>query len=146
VVRHSSAKGIYGGSIPPQASMKEVVIFVVAFILPFLYYRTAFLIAHKKVFEQPLKTKSGFQIHHLHYGVVLVFLGTILSLFIVKNVEIIILQGLGLGLIFDELISSLLLPEDRLVGLEIYRKAFKSTFILFFLVSALLILSGWIFF
>ncbi|OGI82217.1 hypothetical protein A3I95_00570 [Candidatus Nomurabacteria bacterium RIFCSPLOWO2_02_FULL_44_12] len=79
------------------------------------------------------------QIHHLHYGLVLIFVGTIILLFFGRNFWVIIFLGYGLGLAFDEFIGSLRLPEYRPLGLEIYKKAFKPTLALFLIVSLLLL-------
>ena len=94
----------------------------------------------KQFSERPkLVGKTGIQIHHLHYGVVLVLLAVIAELFLGKNYWTIIFQGLGLGLILDEFISSLMLPEHRSIGLALYRRSFKGTLLLFLFLTFVLL-------
>ncbi len=143
VVRHLSAKEIHGGSIPPQASMTEVVIFIVSFIFPFAYYRILFF-TRRKAFEKPVKTKTGLQIHHLHYGLIFMLGATVVLLFTSNKEFTVMLLGVGLGLACDEFISSLKLIEHRPLGLEIYGQSFKSTLIIFLIISFFLLVFGFI--
>jgi hypothetical protein len=111
--------------------MKIAIIFIIAFILPFIYLRLLFSI-YKKTFNKPyLRTKTGLQIHHGHYGVGLIFIAAIILLFLSRDIWVIVLLGLGLGLIIDESISLMLMPGNRALELDVYSKSFKSTAFLF---------------
>ena len=122
--------------------MKTVLTFIIAFVLPFIYFRSLFYLA-KKVFDKPLlRTKTGLQIHHAHYGVVCILIGTLVLLFSSKSIIVVIMLGLGLGLLVDESVSLMLMPGNRVLELEVYRKSLKSTaFVFIGLVLAVFILA-----
>jgi hypothetical protein len=96
----------------------------------------------RKAFEKPIKTQTGLQIHHLHYGLIFIFCSAVVLLFEGNKSIVILLLGLGLGLVFDEFISSLKLVEHRPLGLEIYSQSFKGTLILFVTISSALLIFG----
>src|SRR4051812_39595563 len=99
--------------------MRDVIFFIIALLAPFIYWRAMFVWA-KKFAEKPrLVGKTGIQIHHLHHGILLIFLAAAGLLFLGKNTWVILVLGLGLGMVLDEFISSLMLPEDRPFGLAL---------------------------
>jgi len=114
--------------------MKNVILFCVAFVIPSVYWRGLFYI-FTKIFGKPfLRLKTGLQIHHGHYGIIMTFIAAVLLIFSIINVYVFFLLGLGLGFVFDEFIPSLLMPGNRQVELEIYQKSLKQTFILISLI------------
>ena len=114
--------------------MKELIIFIIALVAAPLYWRTLFFIA-PYIFDKPFsRTRTGLQIHHAHYGILFVLIANIFLIFDIKNNFIIALLGLGLGLILDEFIPSLLMPGERGLELEIYKKSFLKTILLFLIV------------
>ncbi len=86
------------------------------------------------------RDKTGLQIHHAHYGILFILLASIILLFSGESVLVIILLGLGLGLILDEFIPSLLMPGDRPLELEVYKGSFLKTVFLFLIVIAIILL------
>ena len=121
--------------------MNTVLLFLIAFCAPMIYWRTLFYIA-KHTFNTPFtRTKSGLQVHHLHFGVIFTMIAVIIMLLThSQSVYIWILLGLGLGLIVDEYIPSLLLPGDRQLELAIYDKGFKPTVFLFLAIVIVVII------
>jgi len=120
--------------------MNEILIFIISLLIPMLYYRGLFYIA-KDYFKKPfLRTKTGLQIHHLHYGILLVFIATLILLFLGKNIYVVVLLGLGLGLILDLFISSLIMKTNRRIELKVYKKTFTKTLILFGIIIIVIIL------
>ncbi|MEK6918212.1 MAG: hypothetical protein AABW51_04665 [Nanoarchaeota archaeon] len=118
---------------------KEIVYFIISFLLPFIYYRTLFLIA-SRVFDKPiLREKTGLKIHHIHYGMILTLISALVLLFAGKNVYVVILLGLGLGFMYDEFIPALLMKSKRSDELIVYKKAFKSTSILFLIIIIIIL-------
>ena len=112
--------------------MNTVLLFLIAFCVPMVYWRTLFYIAKHKFNTPFTRTKSGLQVHHLHFGVIFTMVAVIdMLLTHTQNIYIWALLGLGLGLIVDEYIPSLLLPGDRPVELAVYDKGFKPTVFLF---------------
>lgn len=120
--------------------MKEILIFIISLLIPLLYWRTLSYLA-KNYMEKPfLRTKTKLQIHHLHYGIILVFIASLLLLFLGKNIYVTILLGLGLGLMLDLFIPSILMKSDRKTELEVYRKTFIKTLILFAIIILTIII------
>ncbi len=120
--------------------MQEIIIFVIFLILPFLYYRGLFYIATGVFNKSFLRTKTGLQIHHLHYGIVFIFIASLLILFWGAGLYAIALLGLGLGCMFDEFAASLLMPGNRPLELQVYRQSLFTTAILLSVVLLILIL------
>lgn len=122
--------------------MNELVIFILAFVAPLLYWRGLFYIA-SHVFNKPFtRTKTGLQVHHAHYGILFILVASIALLFSGENNFVIILLGLGLGLILDEFIPSLLMPGNRPLELETYRKSLSKTIYFFLIIIVIILLIG----
>ncbi len=120
--------------------MQNIIIFTICLVLPFAYYRMLFYAA-SRLFDKPLlRTKTGLQIHHLHYGIAYIFVASLLILFLSANIYAIVFLGLGLGCMLDEFIASLMMPGDRPLELRVYRNALSKTAILLSVVVLLLIL------
>jgi hypothetical protein len=118
---------------------KEIIYFIISFLIPFVYYRTLFLIA-SRVFDKPvLREKTGLKIHHIHYGMILTLISALALLFIGKNIYVIIFLGLGLGFMYDEFIPALLMKSKRSDELLVYKKAFKATSILFLIIVLIIL-------
>ncbi|MEK6926151.1 MAG: hypothetical protein AABW50_02645, partial [Nanoarchaeota archaeon] len=111
--------------------MNEILLFVIAFILPFVYYRTLYFVYRNYFKIAKLRAKSGLQIHHLHYGALLITASSFILLLQGKNFYSISFLGIGLGMIMDEFALALLMPGDRKVEMESYRRGFIPTLIIF---------------
>ena len=86
--------------------MQEILIFILSFLIPMLFFRTFYLITnHTEKFS--LDKKTGFRIHHAHFGLISILISSIMLLFLNKNTYVIALLGLGLGLSLDEFIPAL---------------------------------------
>ena len=119
---------------------QELLIFIIAFILPFVYYR-ALLFFASRTFDKPLlREKTGLKIHHIHYGMILTFLAVVILLFFDKNIYVITLLGLGLGLMYDEFIPALYMKSNRKDELTAYKQSFAKTLIMFILIILMLLL------
>jgi len=125
--------------------VNEVLIFIIAFIFPHLYYRTLFFIFAGKIFDKPfLREKTGLKIHHIHYGMILMLFASLYLLFFDKNVYILILLGFGLGLMYDEFIPALYMKSNRKDELAAYKKSLKKTPLLFIIIILIIILFSFI--
>jgi hypothetical protein len=124
--------------------MKGVFIFIISLLLPFIYWRTLSHIAKNYMKNPFLRMKTKLQIHHLHHGIILVFIASLILLFLGKNIYVIILLGLGLGLMLDLFIPSLLMKSNREEELKIYKKTFIKTLILFVILIMIIILISFI--
>ena len=120
--------------------MNEEVKFILAFIGGMLWYRILFYIA-PLYFKRPLtRTILKLKWHHLHWGILLVLLGTIslLALGGITTVPVVLL-GIGLGFMMDLFIPSLLLSTDREEELKIYKESLLPTLLLFAVVVAIIL-------
>lgn len=144
MARTAPFHGVNRGSIPLGATkMKEVIVFLVAFTLPFVYWRSLFLFATKK-FDKPFsRTKTGLQIHHAHFGIIIVLTAAMMILFGEKSIYFFGVLGLGLGLVMDEYIPSLYMPGDRPLELKVYKESLGKTFYLFLVFIILVLLIYW---
>jgi hypothetical protein len=107
------------------------IVFVILLATPTIYQRTKFKLSYKSFLKTELREKTGLQIHHGHWGIIFIFISSMALLFFEKNIFSTSFMGLGLGLLLDEVIPSLMMPsKDRVFELEVYKKAQKSTILL----------------
>ena len=113
-------------------SLEETTLyFVGAFTVGIIWYRLLFIVV-PLYFKRPF-TRSTLKLrwHHLHWGVVFLLIGNAILL---RSGSIAIssavLLGLGLGLVIDLFIPSLLLETNREEELIVYRKSLLSTVLL----------------
>lgn len=118
----------------------DIIKFILSFVGGLLWYRILFFIV-PIYFKRPL-TRSVLKLHwhHLHWGIVLILTGTMLLLLSGKITSVIVLLGIGLGLIIDLFIPSLLLKTDRERELEAYRSSLIPTLILAALIVTVIII------
>ena len=75
--------------------MNELIIFLIAFVAPMLYWRTLFYVASQK-FDKPFtREKTGLQVHHGHFGILFILLADIALIFNARNIFVIALLGLA---------------------------------------------------
>jgi hypothetical protein len=109
----------------------QFIIFLVLFISPSLYQRFHYKLNPAYFYKLSLRKKSGLQIHHGHWGLLWIFVSSILFIFGFINIYTILLAGFGWGLLLDEIIPNLKMPtESRDLELEVYKKAEVPTMIL----------------
>ncbi len=119
---------------------KEILFFIIAFALPHLYYRALFFTV-SKIFDKPfLREKTGLKIHHIHYGMVLSLIASVVILLSEKNIYVTTFLGFGLGFMFDEFIPALLMKSKRSDEMIAYRKSFKPTLILIIFIAILILI------
>lgn len=103
-----------------------IIIFAIALITPTVLLRSVML------FLKPLPPGPARlpRVHHAHLGIAMIFIA-VLGLLLVGNTDyIILLFGLGLGLVFDQFITSLYLPQQEPDSSVVYRKSFMATIVL----------------
>ena len=110
----------------------EFIAFLIVFIAPSVYQRSKFML-NRHSFEKlsASREKSGLQIHHGHWGILIIFISTIYTVFVENNLYTILAFAYGWGLLIDEIIPSLKMPTiDRELELKVYSEAKKPTFFL----------------
>jgi len=88
---------------------------LVSFLFTFIFVRIYVILGTFGIIEDPDLYIRGYHIHHLNYGIVILAVAGLLSLFFqnIKNrLRIGFLYGFGLGLTFDEFGMWLKLEED----------------------------------
>lgn len=119
--------------------------FIVGLISPLIIWRTLCYLFNGKMPQSPIRNKTKFNVHHFHYGIVILILGIIMLLILEKNWYVFLILGFGLGNILDEFTSSLKLNSDRTIELNIYNKELKNTIFVFIVLIIITILSYLIF-
>lgn len=122
--------------------MNEIFIFVILFLIPLIWFRTLYYTYRKYFNISELRKETHLQIHHLHYGLILITICTLLLLIIGKNNYVVGIFGFGLGLCLDEFVPALLMPGNRPVELQAYEKGFVPTLIIFIIIATIAILAG----
>lgn len=107
-----------------------IIKFIISFAGGLLWFRILFFII-PIYFEKPLiRSLLNMRWHHLHYGIVLIFIGAVLLLLSEKSTAVIVIFGIGLGFITDIFIPSLQLKTDRGKELAVYRDSLLPTLFL----------------
>jgi len=115
-------------------------IFVLSFLARFIFCRVL-LYLKPALFKKPyIKSLTGLQIHHYHYGLLLVVIAVFLLLLDGKEQYSIVLLGVGVGLLLDEATTAMLIPSQSDLEFRIYKQSFASTAVLFCCVSLLILL------
>lgn len=121
---------------------KDLIYFIVALVIPFLYYRTLSFL-NPRMFDKPfLREKTGLKIHHIHYGMILVLLAVFLLIFSGYSRLVIILFGLSIGFMYDEFIPIFIMKSKRKDEMIAYHKSFVPTLVLFLIIVLALIILG----
>ena len=117
---------------------RQFALFLSGLILPALYQRAKFAL-NRSLFQQTrLRNKSGLNIHHGHWGLLLALLSTWMLVFGFHNYISIGLAGFGWGLMLDEIMPMLNMPSlGRDLELDVYGKSRNSTIILISLIVVL---------
>jgi hypothetical protein len=114
----------------------QFIAFIILFLAPMIYQRGHYAIRPDHFLKISLRKKVGLQIHHAHWGLIWIFISSIWFIFGEKSIYPILMAGLGWGLILDEIIPHLRMPSnDRVLELDIYKKATKPTIILITIVT-----------
>jgi|SRR3989344_1534378 len=125
--------------------MLEIFIFIIFFLIPFVYYRSLYYIYPAYFKESKLRISLGLQIHHIHYGAVILLITAFTLIFYGKNNYVLALFGLGLGLVLDEFVPALLMSGNRKMEMNAYAKGFIPTLIIFLLIILAMILLYFVF-
>jgi hypothetical protein len=91
---------------------KKLILFNISLILPLLFYRILVHLKDGRV--SYLRSLTGLQVHHYHYGVIFLIIAVILLIFHRISTLAIIFSGFGLGCVLDSFISSLFPSVNRL--------------------------------
>jgi len=118
--------------------MKELLVFIISLLIPLLLYRGVFILSRNYTSKTIVRQKTSLNFHHSHYGIILIFIAFLIMFFFERSLFSLILFGLGFGAIFDEFTPLLLMKTNRKIELDVYRRSFKSTLILFIFIIILL--------
>jgi hypothetical protein len=120
--------------------MLHVYFFIIPFIAAIIVFRVIIFLISKPLSEITVHTREGAKFHHLHFGVVVLFVGILLVLTYGKNNVSLAFLGFGFGMIIDEYIPSLYLPEPEPFTSTLYRQSFAKTAILALVLAVIIVL------
>ncbi len=107
--------------------------FVLIFFLvfPAAYQRCKFAWKRKSFDDIKLREKTGLNIHHGTYGILLAFIGTMMLVFGWRNFFSIGLAASGWGLMLDEIIPLVMMPNPgRELELDVYARSRNATIVM----------------
>ncbi len=113
--------------------------FIIFLIISLIFYRSIVYFRGGEV--SVLRGLTGLQIHHYHYGVLLMLAAVILFLFGNFSYFTVAVAGFGLGAMLDGFISSLFYSTTRAEEIINYNSSFLPT-VIFFCGIILIILLG----
>ena len=120
----------------------QFILFAALLILPSLYQRSKFALKRHMFLVTKLRDKSGLQIHHAHWGLLILLVTSIALAFGYHGWWTIIGIGYSWGLILDEIVPALKMPTvGRDIELDIYAKSLKPTIIVIAIVVVAVILA-----
>ena len=110
---------------------RQFVLFLSGLIIPAVYQRLKFALNRPSFRITRLREKSGLNIHHGHWGLLMVFVSTWMLAFGYHGTVSIGLAGVGWGLILDEVVPLLNMPSlGRDLELDVYARSRNATVIL----------------
>ena len=113
---------------------KEFIIFILALVLPFIYFRTIGLLLVDKGYTPFTRNLTGLNVHHLHFGILYMVIAALIIILYKKNIFSIALMGIGLSFVLDEFTSTLYIQTIRTEELLVYSQHLFDTIILFLIV------------
>jgi hypothetical protein len=117
-------------------SRKKIFIFSVSMLIALFFWRIVVFLRAEDI--SVIRDVTGFNFHHYHYGMILVFISCLTFIFSKPEKYSILLAGFGFGTFFDGTISRILGGMERTIEINNYNSAFGSTLLLF----CILITSG----
>lgn len=117
--------------------MSNIFLFSFSFLAALLFFRVTIYSISKPLSEITAYTREGAKLHHLHYGILLVFLSSVLMITAGLGNLTVIMLGFGLGMVMDEFIPSLYLPEPEPLVTKLYKSSFWKTAFLFAILAGL---------
>ena len=109
--------------------MDKLKLFLGSFILPLIFFRILVILKQGRV--SFLREVTGLNVHHSHYGILLLTIAIILLIFHNISSLTIVLAGFGLGSVLDSFISSLFPSINRVEEIINYNGNFVPTLIIF---------------
>lgn len=108
-------------------SIHQSIIFLVFLAAPVVIIRTVFWLTAKPISSIHKQTLNGYKFHHLHYGLIVAFIGCLALFYTLYTSYAVAIIGFGLGLSADEFVATLLIPEEEPQDTLIYKSTLKQT-------------------
>jgi len=117
---------------------KKLIVFCTFFVLALAVWRLRVFFYYNNGGLPLARAATGLNLHHYHYGILLVLITALMLIFYKPNFYSIGIMGFGLGSIFDSVISGLIKPNTvRTVEIARYNSGFLLTLLLFGIVVIL---------
>ena len=125
-----------------KESTRIRLIFGASLIIPFIFYRILVFTLYKDQISI-LRSLTGLSFHHYHYGTILLTIGILLLIFHKRTTLAVVMSGVGLGLVLDTFIPSLLLVTSREAEINAYFGGFEGSIVLYLIVIILAVVLSW---
>ena len=122
-----------------KKELKNLILFCSSFLFGIIFYRLLILFFYTDRVS-PLRSLTGLSIHHFHYGIILITIAILMFIFYKKNGVSILFAGIGLGLILDTFVPSLLINYPRALEITAYNQSLIGTIIISGLIIGISIL------
>lgn len=110
---------------------KRLIIFISSFVIALLFWRLRVFLFYNEGNLSFLRAVSGLQIHHYHFGIIILTVALLLYLFYERNNITLALLGFGLGSILDSFIPRLFKSGTRIQEIANYNTNFYNSLVLF---------------
>ena len=122
----------------------QLQIFILTLIFSLIFWRLWTRLFYNQETTSILRTLTGLNIHHYHYGIILVLIATLFFIFYKKTNLTIALAGFGFGTYFDGFISRLIIKSQRQTEIINYNQNFIPTIIFFTFLIFITLIFYWI--
>lgn len=104
--------------------------FIVAMLMPVAILRTILYFISRPISEIAVHTREGKKFHHLHFGIGILAIGILAFLVLGVTTYSAGLAGVGFGMVIDEFVPSLYIPEPEPFTTATYWKTLRATVLL----------------
>jgi|GEM_PF-2126966 len=119
--------------------LNTIILFIISFSSPFIFFRIILTLLSHKRDQTTSYIREGRKFHHLHFGVGILIVGIIGFLVLGTTAFPTIISGIGLGMILDDFIPSLYIPEPEPQTTNTYFGSFFSTFFLLLFITIIIL-------
>lgn len=119
--------------------MENLWIFIITFFIPFVFFRGAYYLVPGAFKKNHFKETIGLYLHHLHFGLLFILIASFIVILNGINWWVIVLLGLGNGFAWDGGVSYMFAKANRKNEIIGYAKSTIWAFLVFVLISLILL-------
>ncbi len=111
-----------------EKNKKHLIIFCISLLASFIFWRLLVILKAGEI--SILRDITGLNIHHYHYGILIIFIAVLFFIFRHPEKYSIALTGIGFGTYFDGFLSRLFSSSSRYQEVTNYSNLFFPTLLL----------------